>query len=204
MNISIILVALNEEKYIGRAIRSCLNQSFQKGDYEIIIVDNGSTDKTPQILETFTSSLHFLKVIRLPQNMGIAYASNVGINESQGQFIVRVDADDYINEKLLEIEYMFLSMNKEYDAVSCDYLEVDDHENVLKRCDGEKEPIACGVMFRKDRLIDVGMYASEFKICEDKDLRLRFLKKFNIHRIELPLYRYRQHSQNSHLTLKTT
>jgi glycosyltransferase involved in cell wall biosynthesis len=129
--------------------------------------------------------------------MGIGYASNEGISKSIGEYTLRVDADDYIHEKLFEVESMFLSMNKEYDAVCCDYLTVDDYENVIQRFNSTESPIACGVMYRKDRLIGVGMYDPEFKYNEDKDLRSRFLKEYQIHRIELPLYRYRQHSQNT-------
>ena len=51
-------------------------------------------------------------------------------------------------------------------------------------------------MFRKERLLDIGLYDESFRIHEDKDLRIRFSEKFNIHHIELPLYRYRQHDSN--------
>jgi hypothetical protein len=58
------------------------------------------------------------------------------------------------------------------------------------------EPIACGIMFRTDQLIDVGLYDESFLLHEDRDLRFRFLKKYDIHRVELPMYRYRRHDTN--------
>lgn len=201
MNISVIVCAYNAERYIGCALRSCYEQSFDKLDYEIIVIHDGSTDESNnRTLQAISPFFDFykgvppvLRIIKHKQNQGIASASNTGIRAAIGQYIVRVDADDYISEKLLEVEYMYLSMNKDYDAVACDYFEVDEFENVLSRKDSSQDPIACGVMFRKDRLVDIGLYDPQFALREDKDLRIRFLSKFNIMRIPLPLYRYRKH-----------
>ena len=82
------------------------------------------------------------------------------------------------------------------DAVSCDYLLVDDKEKVIGREDSAKKPIGCAIMFRTDQLIDLGMYDKSFHVHEDKDLRYRFLKKYKITRIPLALYRYRKHQKN--------
>jgi GT2 family glycosyltransferase len=73
---------------------------------------------------------------------------------------------------------------------------VDDAENVLERRNCMEHPIGCGIMFRADHLIDIGLYDDNFLMHEDRDLRLRFLKKYSIHRVELPLYRYRRHDGN--------
>jgi hypothetical protein len=91
---------------------------------------------------------------------------------------------------------MFLAENREMDAVSCDYLLVNDREEVITRKNCMDEPIACGIMFRTDQLIDVGLYDESFLLHEDRDLRFRFLKKYEIHRVELPMYRYRRHDSN--------
>lgn len=58
------------------------------------------------------------------------------------------------------------------------------------------DPIACGIMFRVEHVIDIGLYDEDFLSREDEDLRLRFLKKYQIERIKLPLYRYRKHENN--------
>jgi len=91
---------------------------------------------------------------------------------------------------------LFLDFNPEWDAVACDYWLVDDDENVAGRNSCADMPIACGIMFRKERLIEAGMYDENFEMWEEKDLRIRFLKKYNINRLEIPLYRYRQHENN--------
>jgi len=90
----------------------------------------------------------------------------------------------------------FLEDNTYMDAVACDYYVVDDAENIVERRNCMEHPIGCGIMFRTDHLIDIGLYDDNFLMHEDRDLRVRFLKKYAIHRIELPLYRYRRHQDN--------
>jgi glycosyltransferase involved in cell wall biosynthesis len=200
INTSIIIAAYNTEKYISRAIRSCLNQSVNRTELEIIVIDDGSTDNTPKILKEFTDfHVHFplLRVITLEKNMGIAYACNEGIKKAMGRYIVRVDSDDFINERMVEIEQLYLDMNKDMDAVACDYFVVDEQENITERRSSAKRWNPGGTMFRKDRLIAIGLYDPEFCLLEDEDLRIRFCKKYNITRIPLPLYRYFQHPNNS-------
>ena len=72
----------------------------------------------------------------------------------------------------------------------------DEIENILKKENSKKKPIGCGIMFRAESLINVGMYDKNFLVHEDRDLRIRFTKKYNIDRIALPLYRYRKHQKN--------
>ncbi len=195
-NISVIIAVYNAEKYISRAIRSCLGQTLPKTEYEIIVVNDGSTDKTSEILKTFEGFYHgitSIKRIDFKDNKGLSVACNEGIRKAIGQYIVRVDADDYVNERILEVEELFLNMNKDFNAVACDYFLVDEHENIITRMNCDENPIACGVMFRKDNLIEAGLYNEDLRVWEDIDLRKRFFNKFSIHRIPLPLYRYRQH-----------
>jgi len=193
MKISIIIATYNSEKYISRAIRSCVEQSMDKKDYEIIVVDDGSTDNTEQILKSFGD---WIKLIKLDKNYGLPYACNVGIKSAISRYIIRVDADDFINSDLLNTANLFLSMNNDIGAVACDYFLVDENENILERKNAERDPIACGILFRKDKLIEIGLYDESFHLLEDADLRIRYLKKFNIYHMPLPLYRYRMHSNN--------
>jgi hypothetical protein len=73
---------------------------------------------------------------------------------------------------------------------------VDERGNHIQHVNAEEKPIACGIMFRKDFLYDVGLYDESFKAREEEDLRIRFLKKYKIYNIILPLYRYRMHDNN--------
>ena len=193
MKVSIIITVYNREKFIARAIRSCLNQSMLKQDYEIIVVNDGSTDKSEKIISSFGSKI---RKISYKKNKGLAFASNKGIEAAFSKYVVRVDSDDYIHEDLIKIEYDYIEMNH-YDAVSCDYLIIDNEENIVSRESSLDKPIACGIMFNKDKLIEIGLYDPKFRLMEDRDLRKRFEKKFKIHNLNLPLYRYMMHDSNA-------
>ena len=86
--------------------------------------------------------------------------------------------------------------NKYMDAVACDYLLVDDEEEVLERKNCLEDPIGCGIMFKSSHLFEIGLYDEDFQLNEERELRHRFEKKYQIHRLELPLYRYRRHQNN--------
>lgn len=191
--VSIIITAYNYEKYIERAIRSCLDQSLAKSQYEVIVINDCSTDNTTKILENYESEI---RIFNLEKNVGLSAARNFAVKKAKGQFIVFLDADDYIQRDLLFIEKLFLTENNLLDAVSVDYFLVDERGNHIEHVNAEKKPIACGIMFRKDFLLDIGLYDETFKAREEEDLRIRFLKKHNIHNIILPLYRYRMHDNN--------
>ena len=115
---------------------------------------------------------------------------------AKAQFIVRVDGDDYVNANFLNFLYYFLDQNPDIDAVACDYWLFNETEEWLERIDSSQSPIACGIMFRKQQLLDIGMYDETFHCHEEKDLKIRFEKKYAITRLELPLYRYRRHENN--------
>jgi glycosyltransferase involved in cell wall biosynthesis len=134
--------------------------------------------------------------LRNETNLGLPASLNRAITSTHSKFIVRVDADDYVNSAFLDVMYLFLADNPQFDAAACDYLLVDDREEIISRCDAMKEPIACGVMFRTEQLIDIGLYDESFLRHEDRDLRLRFLDRYTIHHVPLPMYRYRRHENN--------
>tara|TARA_Y100000992_G_scaffold302673_2_gene278206 strand:+ start:2863 stop:3504 length:642 start_codon:yes stop_codon:yes gene_type:complete len=191
--ISVIITTYNYGKYIERAIRSCLDQTLDNSEYEIIIVNDCSTDFTEKILENYKSEA---RVFNLKKNIGLSAARNFGIKQSKGQFVVFLDADDYLHNQTINIEKLFLEENNSLDAVSVDYYQVDERGNHKKYFNAEKDPIACGIMFRKDLLYDVGLYDENFHAREEQELRYRFEKKYKIHNLSIPLYRYWIHDDN--------
>lgn len=190
--VSIIIPAFNAERFIGRALRSVIGQSYVDA-FEIIVVDDCSTDRTAFALDLFKEEITLL---RNEVKVGLPGSLNRAIRAARGKYIVRVDADDYVAHDYLYILQRFLEANTHMDAIACDYLVVDDSENVLERINCMERPIGCGIMFRSDHLIDVGLYDDALLMHEDRDLRVRFLEKYVIARLELPLYRYRRHTNN--------
>ena len=107
--VSVIIAAFNEEKYIGRCLRSLLDQTIDKKEYEIIVINDGSTDNTSYALELFRDPRYsIVKVISNEKNLGLPASLNIGIKLALGKFIVRVDADDFVNENFLK----FLSFER--------------------------------------------------------------------------------------------
>ena len=191
--ISIIITAYNYGRYIERALRSCLDQSIPNSQYEIIIVNDCSTDNTVAILDNYQNDA---RIYHLEKNVGLSAARNFGVRKAKGQYVVFLDADDYLHRETIQVQKLFLEENHTLNAVAIDYFLVDDLENHRERIKAEEKPIACGIMFRKDLLIEIGLYDESFKAREEEDLRIRFLERFNIYNIPLPLYRYRRHDNN--------
>lgn len=190
---TVLITAYNVEKYIGRAIRSAINQSMDRKSYEIIVINDCSTDRTRFALEVFEDDI---RLFNNEKRIGLPASLNRGIKKARGQFIVRIDGDDYVHKEFIRILELYLAMNEGTHAIACDYILVDNNEVVLDHKNCMEEPIACGIMFRIEQLIDIGLYDEDFLCCEDEDLRLRFLKKYSIERLKLSLYRYRRHENN--------
>lgn len=188
---AIILPTYNQSKYLDRCLRSLLQQKYYR-DFEIICVNDGSTDETQLILEQYRNEITILNNF---ENKGLPFSVNRAIFESKSRFIVRVDSDDYVSENFLHFLTIPLKMNEEIDAIACDYeLIGEKYVNQIVNC--SLNPIACGILFRRDQLIEVGLYDENFRIHEDKELMTRFLKKFSVTRLPIPLYRYRMHEYN--------
>jgi len=190
-DVSIIITNYNYGLYIGRCVRSCLSQRGIK--CEVIVVDDGSTDNSFEMLEPFREQI---KVIKTKQNVGVAGASNLGIRVAQGQFFFRVDADDYINKDMAFIMKRYLEANHDAFCVSSDYILVDSYENMLQRKYAEEENISCGIMYRKDLFVQMGGYNDKMRHREEEELRKRLGDKYKIHHLKIPFYRYRMHNHN--------
>jgi glycosyltransferase involved in cell wall biosynthesis len=192
-DVAVVMAAHNEEPYIERALRSCLSQSVPRDFFDVVVVDDGSTDATRRIVDSFDDEI---VVLSNETQLGLPASLNRGLKAAHSRFVVRVDADDYVHHDFLRVLSLFLELNPHMDAVACDYYTVDEHEEHLEHVNCLDRPIGCGVMFRKERLIELGLYDESFLMAEDLDLRLRFERRWRMHRVELPLYRYRLHGAN--------
>jgi glycosyltransferase involved in cell wall biosynthesis len=192
--VSIIITNYNYGSLLGRCIRSCLDQSLAKSDYEIILVDDGSTDESVSVAEGYSE---YIKIFPIKHH-GVAYASNYGIRKAIYPFVIRVDADDYINSNTLLFMSEVLKWNHEVGFVYCDHLVVDNDEKTVERVYlntlDKLFRHGAGVMFRKAYLEALGLYDMKLKNAEDFDLLSRYLKNFDGYYLKLPLYRYYKHS----------
>lgn len=196
MNTSLIITSYNYGLYIERCIRSCLDQKLiDSHQFEVIVVDDGSQDNTLQIIEKFRALPNF-RVIANTTNVGVAEASNIGIRAALGRYVLRVDADDYISEVCLHFMQAYLGFNDDAFGVACDYLMVDDNEQVTERRDAAKSPISCGILYRRDLFVQAGLYNADFRHREEEELRRRLGDYYRIHHLRMPLYRYRMHNHN--------
>lgn len=193
MKVSIIITNYNYSKYLGRCIRSCISQSLPKKDFEIIVVDDNSTDNSLKKLDEFKNNI---KIISNKKNIGVAKSVNNAVKIAKGDYFVRIDADDYISSYLLAFLYNGFLIFPEKFGIACDYYHVTSDGKHLKKIESEEMPIACGILYNKKKFISYGMYNPKFKHREEEELRLRLGKKYDIHYLNLPLYRYRMHETN--------
>lgn len=192
---SIIVTCYNKERYITRAINSCINQNFPEDQFEVIIVDDASTDKSRDAISLYQGLGSFVKVKFLSKNGGPSRASNVGIKMARGKYVVRVDGDDYIHKDFLRVMTEALEWNDDMGFVYCDLINVsgiggpkqrklarNTHERLLDH--------GAGVMFRKKHLNAIGGYDEKLRNCEDYDLILRYESRAKGWHLRLPYYRY--------------
>jgi cellulose synthase/poly-beta-1,6-N-acetylglucosamine synthase-like glycosyltransferase len=138
-----------------------------------------------------------IKLINNEKNIGLPASLNKILSVSRGRYFVRVDCDDYVSDHFLYYMSLFLDLNRKNQAVACDYREVNNSGDVVDyHISSLENPIACGVMFTYEALCEIGFYDEKFKMREGHDLISRFLNKFKLFYLPVPLYRYRLHGAN--------
>lgn len=201
--VSIIITSYNYEKYIEKCILSCINQK-NFDDFEVIVVDDGSSDNTKSVLEKYSDCIRYF----VNQNQGIEKASNFGIKQAKGEFFVRVDADDMLDKNYLQ-NVVPLLQNSKYAFVYSDYSVIDGEDKIIstkKLPDFDTNEIknrgdflATGTIYKKNIFFELGLYNEETKNCglENFELTLNILKNGYIGLCtHLPLFYYRQHGTN--------
>ncbi len=195
--VSIIITNFNYSKFIKKCLESCINQNFNQNKYEIIFIDDNSSDDSIKEVNKFKKRFKNLKILKNSKNLGVAQSANKGIKNAKGKYIIRVDSDDYINNQLLTVLASFLEYNKDFFSVSCDYYLVNLEGKRISKVSYEENPISCGIMYKKNKLLNLGCYNSKFRHREEEELRLRALKKgYKNFFTNLPLYYYLKHKKN--------
>lgn len=190
-DVSIVITNYNYGKYITRCLRSCLDQFNHTP--QVIVVDDCSDDDSVEHINPFLDKITF---IQNKTNVGVAESSNIGMRAAKGQFVVRVDADDYINCDLCFFMRTYMVLNHDAFCVSCDYILVDQYENKMERRYASEDPISCGIMYKTDLILEMGGYNPKMRHREEEELRKRLGDKYSVHHLQYPFYRYRMHKCN--------
>ena len=216
--VSIIVPAYNTERYINKCIESLMAQSY--GELEIILINDGSNDKTLSICEKFKIEDKRIHIIDKP-NTGVSDCRNIGIRQATGEYIVFVDSDDYVSSDY--IRTMVSAIKKEDVQMACieyfltneDGSKEAEHESMLKRneCIELRPDEAVNLlnenksfqgylwnkMFLKEILIKNNIFFdTRIKIWEDMLFCLKYLLNVNcVYYMNIPLYHYVQRSSSA-------
>lgn len=195
--ISVVLPTLNEVEYVGTAIQSVLSQTF--ADFELIIVDGGSTDGTLDVIESFDDDRINL-IVRDETPNNLSKAINMGIENAVGEYIARHDADDWSHETRFDRQVDYLDTNPGVGLVgTAAHLVDEDGESLNQTWAVLESPtlvdffenirvIIGSCMFRREVYDTVGGMRSVFRVAEDYDFLLRVLEEYPIRNIPDPLY----------------
>lgn len=197
--ISVIMSVYNGEKYLSEAISSVLSQDFS--DFEFIIIDDGSTDKSLEVIKSFDDSR--IKIVSR-KNRGLIKSLNEGIALARGYYIARMDADDVCLPNRFSVQLKAFS-DSNIALVGSWATKIDDtgkeigvmnyppreYKEIKKFFIKHNPFIHSTVMIKKFIFKEVGLYKDEFKHAEDYELWSRVLKKFKAINITEPLIKYR-------------
>lgn len=186
--VSIIIPNYNHAQYVGDAIGSVLGQDYS--NYEIIVVDDGSTDDSREVIAQFGEQVQYIHKI----NAGLSAARNTGIKASRGSLIGVLDADDMYEPHFLSTLISALQENPDADGVYCGYQFVDHVNHLLPQIEARAvahdqlhDALLDGNFFVPESIFlrryvydTVGLFDENLRACEDWDVWLRVTKKYKI------------------------
>ncbi|MDW8202197.1 MAG: glycosyltransferase, partial [Cyanobacteriota bacterium SKYGB_h_bin112] len=203
--ISVNMAVYNAARHLPAAIDSILAQTFT--DFEFLIIDDGSTDRSLKILETYAQRDHRIRVTSR-ENRGIAKTRNELLYQSRGEFIAVMDADDITVPERFALQVEFLRAHPEVVCLGGNYDMIDDRDNLLyvvtlptqdadiQDCllTGSAAISHPSAMIRRSALLQVGGYDESLKAAIDLDLWLRLGEVGKLANLDTMLLRYRVHS----------
>lgn len=197
--VTVYIPTHNYGKFIKRCIGSVLAQKFS--DWELVVINDGSTDNTAELLRVYNGN----KKIRIIQQekKGLTTTNNIALRLSQGEYIMRLDADDYLDENALLVLSNILDTHPQVGLVYPDYYRMDEEGEIIdierRKRIGKQDRLldmpahgAC-TMIRKSCLLDLGGYDETVPCHDGYELWLRFIEKYKPYNVNIPLFYYRQH-----------
>jgi len=207
MDVNVIIITHNREKFLPFAVESVLRQKFS--DFELIIIDDASTDNTEELVKKYLSDSR-VRYIKIPKATSIAQVRNSAWPNVHGKYIAVLDSDDiWIDDLKLTKQFEYLENNPEVVAVGSGAILINDNGEETNRIikpitDAEikkdfliKNPFFhSSVMYRYNGIKEVGGYDETIRFGEDLDLLLRLGKTGGMYNFSEPMIKYRVHNDN--------
>lgn len=197
--VSVIIPTYNRAHLLGRALRSVINQTFE--DFEIIIVDDASTDGTQTLVNSFEDKR--ISYIKLYLNQGVSVARNIGIQHAQGEYIAFIDSDDeWIPEKLKKQLDVFKDSTHSLGLVytkSVTVRENNEKPSIIPLFRGNLLPfllvynyigLTSSPLIKKECFSKVGLFDESLPVSEDWDMWIRISQYYECSFVSEPLFRY--------------
>jgi glycosyltransferase involved in cell wall biosynthesis len=199
MRVSIVLPTYNGSRYLAESVRSCVDQTF--ADWELIIVDDCSTDSTPSIIADFAAADSRIRSIRNAENKRLPASLNIGFEAARGSLLTWTSDDNRYRPDALREMVAFLDARPEVGMVYADY-DVIDGDGVNLGSGwlggigemGYRNVIGACFLYRRCVADAIGGYAEDLFLAEDYDYWLRIMCQFPIARLRKRLYDYRLHA----------
>lgn len=217
--VSVIMPAYNVEKYISQAIKSILNQTYKR--FEFIIIDDASTDSTARVIRSLMKKDKRIVLISNKKNVGVTKSLNRALKKVRGQYIIRMDADDWSYSERFQLQIDLMEQNPDV-VVSGSYIEVCD-ENMKKKYIRKYKlddisirnhifrysPFAHPATIWRAGILKKERYDERIKICQDYELYFRVGKLGKFMNLKRPVLKLRIHDRSisaklSDLQLKNT
>ncbi len=210
VKVSVIIPCFNYGAYLPRAVTSIINQTWK--DWEILIVNDGSTDNTDAIVGTLPVDHYPIRYIGRRENRGPSYTRNEGMNAAEGQFLAFLDADDEWYPEKLERQIRLFQDDSSLGLVAAGVHLIDENKGIERRYLPSRFPdrktlvrsmlmknvipATSSVVIRKRCIDDLGGFDEDLRFAEDWDLWLRIASKYGVNFIHEPLIRFYEHPNN--------
>lgn len=197
--LSVVMPVYNGERYLEDAINSVLSQTFK--DYELLIIDDGSTDSSIKIIQSIEDSR--IRFLRNGKNQGIAYTRNIGLKEAKGSYLAWMDCDDLIEPNRFEIQINYLKSNLEIGICGTAQNRFGEGKPRVTREYTDTEMIKAALLFRPAIRPPTAMYRmklireakltydTRLAVAEDYDFFFEASFHFPIKNLDQVLYHYR-------------
>ena len=204
--VTVMMSVYNGDKYLREAVDSILSQTF--ADFELLVIDDASTDSSPQILESYSDAR--IRVVRNEFNLGLTKSLNKGLALAEGAYIARMDADDISLPQRLERQVDYLNAHPECGMVACLYETIDENGNVVRIRSGwqpSSEQLHVELIFqncfphavatfRADVAREIGGYDERFLRSQDMDMWFRLSRRSTVCLLPEALLKYRDTKAN--------